>query len=495
MIQKHHKIGYLRKDLARLSDLRWVAQAPGEMVDGFICNSAALAAWMTSVEPGLLEKPTLQLLVLGTMLDGYDNGAWWLLFEKMLEKNAGWAKITILIPESMGAIPMTKLVPTSVRNPVRIVRGMFESLADQVVDFDLIYCPFAYADSWLAILTNKYNAWPSMDKGATLVIGLMESIDAPVSIEIASQLALKTTRIPNRFYAPTSKFTVQAQEMVSARGHKPANLAVAYDHATNLTEILPTIKALCTSAPNVDVEIEDYRLWGIKSIIKSSVDEADFYIALPRNLAVRMSTGTVYRIENDLASGEPYKLTFAAETFASYPPADSHWTDRVFWAGRAWESGLDRLYNNTIGAQLDKFGIGGDAQLSEFVDKIDGGSENARRLKNAMTGGDRYSPTRDERLLFDFVDRRDESAILALVKKDPKLLDSFNEDRLPLLVMLGMRNMPETMAKAIALGANPQARDGGERPILVELAGRGNRNVVQVILDAGVPVDCQDALG
>ncbi|ABD72067.1 Ankyrin (plasmid) [Rhodoferax ferrireducens T118] len=496
MIERHHKISHLRRDLSRTSDGRWLAQAPGEMIDGFLCSPAALASWVYEAKPEFLAKPSLGVLILGSMLDGFDGGAWWTLFSTLLGKGSGWAKFTVMVPEDEGPIQRSGLPPAPLARSVQIIRGNLFALAKmEQSEIDVVYLPFGNPDTWVPILQDDARGlWRFLNQNASIVMGLIESSDAPLCMEVAKMYELDVRRMSNRFYAPTSETMAQTKELISAHGKKPADFDLADDRATNLTEVSDVIKDLCTTLPGV--EPEDYRLWGMRSVIKSSVDSQDFYISLPRKLAVRVSTGRIYRITDDLATGEPLRCTFPPGGLTDYPGPESHWSAKVFWAGRVWEGGLGNFYNDTVGAAFDKLGLG-ELKVAEFIDMIGGNEdhEGSQRLKNAMTGGQKYSPTRDERFLFDMVDKRDEQAVLALVRENRQLLNSFNEDRLPLLVMLGLRNMPETMAKVIDLGANPRAIDGGERPILVELAGRGNRDVVKAILNAGVSPNCQDALG
>lgn len=496
MIKRHHRLSYLRKDLARSSGTSWIAQAPADLAEGFIWSQAALAAWVSQVRPDLLDKPSVGVLILGTLLDSFDNGAWWTLFPAMLEKPLGWAKIAAAVSQDDGSAPRSGIAPASLRQAVRIVRGDMVTLAElDLGEIDLVYLPAAGADAWVTLLGHeKHGMWKFLDQKAELVIGLLEANEAGLSSVICSQYDLEPRTLTNRFFDPSVPKDVkpQAGVLVSVRGTRPPDLKLADDHATNISEVLDVIKELC--APSIDGTADDFRLWGIRSLLKSSVDASDHYVSLPRQFAVRLSTGRVYRVQEDLAVGEAIRCSFPPEAIADWPGEDSHWTARVFWAGRAWECGLGDFYRNSVGATFDKFGVR-DTDIGSLIDRIGGSSEESTRLKNSMTGGPKYSPTAEERRLFDLVDKRDEDAVVAMVRGNGTLANAINEDRSPLLVMLGLRNMPGAMEEVIDLGADPDGRDGGERPVLVELAGRAGVEAVDVLLNAGADPNSCDAMG
>jgi hypothetical protein len=496
VIKRHHKLSYIRKDLSRNSSARWVAQAPAELVESLLASKVALASWMVEVRPDLLEKNSVGILILGSMMDGFDNGAWWTLFPTLMDKGADWVKITAGVPESEGDIKRLGCVPTmpSLEKSVKIVRGGIKTLMEtDLGEIDVVYLPHADVEAWGAVLGHDHNIWKFLDQGAALVVGFLDAADTPVCLDVCDQFGLSGVRqMRNRFFDSSLEEMPQAMLLISARGSKPVDLDSAAKHAANLTEIIEVIRG--TDGPGL--EPEDYKLWGIRSIIKSSLDASDHYISMPRSLAIRASTGKIYRVKSDLVEGQAFTQSFEPGFMSEYPEEGSHWTARVFWAARAWDSGVGKTYNNTLGSKFDALGGMNDEGMSDFIEMISGGpSENATRLTNFMTGGGKYSPSKVERMLFDYVERGDETAVMDCVKACPSLLDSFNQDRLPLLVMLGMGDMVVTMKNVIFMGADPHARDGGERPVIVTLARSGTARTVEVLLDAGVDPDCQDALG
>lgn len=497
MIKRHHKISYLRKDLASTSAGRWIQQAPPEVADALVSNQAALAAHISQQHPDLLGKPSIGILVIGSMIDAIDNGAWWDLFSVMLDKTPGWAKITVLLPEDEAAFDRRGLAPSS--KSVTIIRGDLDCLGQISSEgMDIVYLPQSEPESLCSVFGHpEFNIWKFLNTSATAVFGVLDDRKSKLILDVAGQYGVSTKTLANRFFTPTSKESMQAIMLVSAQGSEPADLELADDHATDLIEVEEAIIEVCTPF-QPGSEPEDYRLWGMQSIIKSSVDANDLFISLPRGLAVRKNTGRIYRISGDLAVGEPMLCAIKPEDIdESYPGSDSHWTAKVLWAGQSWMAGIGEQYNNTLGSKFDQFNLSS-SDFAATLERIGGDSmtpEQLKTIQNSMSGGEPYSPNKDERLLFDLVDKRDEQGIISMVSNNKQLLNAFNEERLPLLVMLGIRNLPSVMQKVIDLGANSQAVDGGGRPILVELSGRSNADVVRVILDSGAPVNCCDPMG
>lgn len=499
MIKKHHKLSYLRKDLARSRNAAWLSQLPGEMIDACLCGQAGLAAWITTHRPELLTRSSIGVLVMaGTVLDVVDHAGWWSLLTTMLDKPPGWARITVIYPESLGKIKSLGVVPSSVSQQITLIRGDLSAMDKIPAEgIDLVYLPISSPTCLKVVLgNNQHHLWKYLEKDASLVVGLPWVKQAGLLRDMADLYGLEHESITNRFFSSEPNM-VEAQILVSVHGSKPQNIDAANEQAAWLSDMEDVIKDLCWDILPGQ-EPEDYRLWGMESIIKSSIDAQDTYIGLPKNLVVRKNTGKIYTLEKELAIGHPVKGAVAEESIATHPGPGGHWTEKAFWAARAWESGIGASFQATLGGAFDKFG----ADTSDFEGLFnrlnqDSGAtaEQIQTLKNVMTGGERYAPSKAERILFDQVNHKNSEGVIDLITRDTSLLHAFNETRSPLLLMLGINGLLDAMNTAISLGADVNAVDGGLRPILVEMAGRASVQAVDLLLKAGASPHGHDPAG
>lgn len=490
MIRKHWKLSFILKALSETAYCRWCSPVRSLPVEALIAGPAALADYLAN-RPELLEKPTLRVAVLGTALDAADGGAWWSVVGTLLNKPYDWCQVHVIRHDS-NDLSMQVRPPVEVKKHVQCSKGDLRDLR-KLPPPDLVLLPLATPDILDLLLCSNNHLWNLIDAGTVIVAGFTHRYEVALHTAIAEVFSLQVEEHQNRFCSEA----LPIQALVSVRGEQPADLEERISLAEHLASAVDVITEICVDHPIGGAEPESFRSWGLEGPIQSSVDPTDTYIALPRHYAVRRRTGVVYLVENDLAIGDGYPGRLPPEAFEELP-LDAHWATRIGWAASAWRSGVGEMIGDTLrgAAEAAGFDAPNKEQLRNLMTNLGIDQEHIESLTEVFDGGGHYAPTQGERLALDRLKANDGPGLVALLEREPNLVSTQDETRLPLLTAAGRRGMHDVMRRMLELGVDVDIQDGGGRTALAELATTGrSTESVKLLLDAGADPNIADNRG
>jgi Ankyrin repeats (many copies) len=499
LIEKHQKISHLRKELCNSHNFRWMAQGATDFVEGCIFSAATAALWVASERRDLLEKKSLKVMCIGSPLDLIDSGAWWTCFAHFLDKPLNWANYCILnaVEEKVqrtGAVPagLTSMRLTTIFTDE-------DKFIEEIESADIV---FSHILSPMGV-GNFFKHKPDgvskfFSNGGALLSLFPQKWAATLGMAAAEAFGCKAKIIRSRYATTISNSESDVMSFVVATSHSETQNVCEerFDIAIDMSERMEMIGDLCSPSLFGDMS-EECEFWGMRTLLKSSVDEKDFFITLPRKLILRERTCRISEVQNDLAYVDTGML-LDRSGLTEYNKNSDYLLARIQWACAVWDSGIGERIEGTLGGLLSRNGYDKShfGKTVESIAKEAGLSDGrAKALLASMTGGEPYAPTKSERLIFDKLGNGDVNGVLQMASMDIGLANAINERREPLLLEMGKRGMVDGMRSLIDLGAEPGALDGGGRAILTEASRFCSKEVVKVLLEQDVDVDHQDILG
>jgi hypothetical protein len=497
MIESNRNFRFLIRNLRTIPACRWLAPLPADTIEGPLFGPAALASWVAEKHRVLLDKPSIGVLVLGNFLDAVDEGRWWSLLPTMLGKPSGWARVEVVVAteEAREARSFGRIAPLSLATS-KVTCGDLSVLTQMPPDgIDIVFCPMTDGRFFCqALLNDVGHGWAFLESGAMVVAAIPQMEDVETCQQLADVFGLECRSIPNRFNigaVDKSSPGIQIDAFVGMSGGRPEDFDQAARHAFCIETVLTTVADIRDSISHRAAS--DYRLWGMKCLLKSSVDSSDQYMTLPNSLVVRERTGKIYTIEDDLVVSEARRPQLTPASVAAHPGQDAPWYGRAAWACAVWQAGLGEDVENTLGGYLGLQASDVKKRVTEMFEDID--PRQAATLSKAFFGDAPRTPNRDERILLDLVDAGDEHAVTDALQSNPNLIGTRTADHEPLLVVLAIAKMFGAMEQAIRLGASVNAVDDKNRPLIIDLATRAPVEALTLALRKGANPNASDMLG
>lgn len=186
IIRKHWKLSFVLKALSETAYCRWVGALRALPIEALVSGPVALADYLAD-RPALLEKPTLNVVVLGTALDAADNGAWWSTVGTLLGKRYDWCHVHVLRHDRED-LNMHVRPPVEIKSHVRCTIGDLTELR-KIAPPDLVLMPLATQETLHQLLAGEY-VWHLIDAGTTIVAGFTHRYEAAMHTAIANVYGL-----------------------------------------------------------------------------------------------------------------------------------------------------------------------------------------------------------------------------------------------------------------------------------------------------------------
>ena len=426
----------------------------------------------------------------------------WPLLSVVLGKPVGWARVELVAPPQNRVLHADVGTVFQKRGIISIVRS--EALAflpaESQKKWDIAFLPTAAPCGLVAALAHSEGTlWPLLESGGTLLQGMRHVWETWISDGVAAAGACSLEVAENPLRGPLiDGDDDECAYLVSVRGGaRPTDWERFVQDLRMLEEIADCAETFAKQWARGE-ELEDFRTWGMKAVTKASLDQDDVYATLPLRFSERVADGKIYQLENDVPT---FEMLMRIDPRSKDPDcvASTAWIGRVWWACQVWSKGLEAEYLNTIGGSLEHaVGITPKKQrdyMRDVLAQVGMDAARANYLTDATAGWEAYSPNREERLLFQALADGGAEAAIRLVRTNPSLANAMDPRRRPLLLAMAELGLKDGMSEVVALGGNIHARDGGHRPIVVQMAHNCGTEVVERALDLGANIDDQDPMG
>jgi len=468
----------------------------------FLVGPMAVARWIWRDRPELLGRDHIVVAVAAGEYDLVAGGALWALVSAALGKPQGWARIQLVAPEKAKVLLHDLATDFSRRGGVSIVRQDELALMPEAVKAQWDVAFIASAQSCgLAVEIGREDShlWAVLEGGGSILLGMRYEWEGWISEGATATCEASLTVSEN----PLCGEIVDGAEkecayLVAATGGTRPRAWEAFVNELAMLEIVAECVGRFAEAWDHGDGIEDFRTWGMKAVTKASLDKDDLYVALPLGFMERVADGKIHRFENDVRIGTVQTRISEGSRDPDVVPSTT-WIGRVWWACTVWKEGLEDEHVNTIGGSLERLGGTTVNQqrlaVTEALTASGMAPERAQFAMEALTGVSPYSPSQDERRLFQVLADAGAEAALSLVRSNGAHANARDEQRRPFVLALGELGLKEAMSEAVALGGDINAVDAGHRPIVVQLAQNCGTEIVERALDLGAHIDAQDPLG
>lgn len=502
LIAEARNLQWIARRLRRESGLAWLRTFPAEHLSTLLVAPMAVARWIWRERPDLLERERLSLAVAANGLDLFAGGAMWHLLSVALGKPASWARVK-LVASARIETPGAELAREfHERGIISIVRSEQLTLLPAEVQrtWDIAFLPASFACGLVnSLASSDGTLWPLLESGGTILQGVRHRWETWISDGAAAAGGCSLAVAENPLRGPLiDGGHDECAYLVSVRGGaRPADWQRFVRELCMLEEIAECADAFAKQWARGE-EPEDFRLWGMKALTKASLDESDVYAALPLRFAARVADGKIYLIEGDVPTHEMRPRIDPRTRDPESVPSET-WIGRVWWACQVWVKALEADYLNTVGGSLEgKLGVTFEKQRDSLRDafaKAGLDAATAKYMTEATLGGPPYSPSHEERLLFQALADGGAEAAIRLVRANSTLANARDVRCRPLLLAMAELGSKDGMSELVALGGDINARDGGHRPIVVQMARNCGPEVVERALELGANIDDQDPLG
>jgi hypothetical protein len=508
MIEQHHKLEYLRRDLTR-NGAPWLSElnrmGPEAII--FLAPLAHLASWIRDVRRDLLDKEKVSILVVGTAFDVIDSGRMWSLLPRMLGRNEGWADITAANTLGGDTCKPIGLVPPSVGKSVRYLgkKTLDDVLKVDTDQFDVVFVTMSEAEYPYFLFAQENSLLPVLRRGGSVVSMSDSPLSTALMCDLAQTLNLSAHARKDRFqvtYDNGDGAPITTQDAVSftwSADPVSPDREKAVELCEKLCECIETIREL-DQLQLPDGDVAAYRHWGAEAACLSSSSPQDTFITLPRGLALRRLSGRFCRIENDLSTGDISPNSVPAHVLESHPGSEAHWIEKTRWACSLWQRGLGAQYGRTIlGSVEGAFGVQMTAtDLGKGLERLiaDSGQPELLQKLKAFAGATPHNPTAKERSLLLLISQRREADVISALESDPQLRYAMSEQSEPLLLLLLREKMMSAFVWLLDHGIDPNKPDASGRTIIVDAGCAANSEpFVKELARRGVDLNSRDVLG
>lgn len=501
MIAKnHHSLKSIRMALISMPEFRHLGQFPAELAEMLLRGPAMVAQWILGQEPGFLAREHIKITVI-SRLDSVDQGAWWAFLGVLLSKPPNWAIVEVMAsPNSRNQ--NTGILPAGFGQYCKVRTLQTEEFRTPgLLNGDLLLLR-GLAEVYMgAVLSspseNVANGIAHFISGGGILLGEVQNrLCALLNSGYAQAHGLNCSIQENMYPECAAADDDLCRDMVTVRSG-----AGSLERSELLLNMMDEI---CDAADDVFGEIntpsasDEVYTWGAEALLKSSLDPEDSYIVLPTRLVARKRTGKIYREQADLAMGDALDFGIDPQSFEEYKSLPDSWIARAGFVSLAWNQGLGARVNNTLGGAMRKIGVDVDNThdvLKDFMAQSGFSKRTSEVISKAMSGGEPYAPSLEERQIFDLAEAEDFAGMMEMAQRSPSLVNAIDESRRPLILVVGMHRNAKAMRQLALLGANINARDGGGRPALVELAFSAGPEVIWTAIDLGADINARDVLG
>lgn len=508
MIEKHHKLTYLRKDLTR-NGAPWLSELNrmGPEADNLLAPLANLAAWIRDVRRDLLDNEKVSILVVGSAYDLIDSARMWSLLPRMLERNENWADIVATNTLGGATCKPIGLVPPSVGKSVRYLgpKSLDDVLTLDLDHYDLVFVTLAEAEFPYFLFAETSSLLPMLRTGGSVVCMSESTLYSSLMCDLGRAAGLNVHVNEDRFRATyyTEDGPMTVQDAVSFSGsidQDDPGRKRAVELCKQLCECINTIKEVTDTPLLPDADVAAYRYWGAEAACFSSSSPEDTYITLPRGMALRRLSGRFCRIENDLSTGDISSKAVPAHVLESHPGPQAHWIEKTRWSCSLWQMGLGDQYSGSIigviegsyGAQINSANIG------KSLEMLMEGSEQKGLLQKlkAFSGAAHHNPSVKERHLLLLISQRQEVSVISALVSDPQLRYAMSEQSEPLLLVFLRERMMSAFIWLLDHGIDPDKPDASGRTIIVDAGcAEHGEPFVKELARRGVNLNSRDVLG
>lgn len=509
MIEQHHKLAHLRKDLTR-NGAPWLGELNrmmGPEADVLLAPLAHLASWIHGVRRDLLDKEKVSILVVGTSYDVIDSGRMWSLLPRMLGRNENWADITAANTLGGDTCKPIGLVPPSVGKSVRYLgqKTLGDLLKVDMDQFDVVFVTMSEAEYPYFLFAQDTLLLSVLQKGGTVVCMSDSPLSTALMCDLARTLNLSAHASKDRFHVTYDNgdgAPITTQDAVSFTVSDDSftlDREKAVELCETLCECIDTIRELDTlQLPDGDVAA--YRLWGTEAACLSSSSPQDTFITLPRGLALRRLSGRFCKIENDLSTGDLSSNSVPAHVLQSHPGSEAHWIEKTRWACSLWQMGLGDQYSSTIlGSVEGAFGVQmSSTDLGRGLERLiaDSGQPELLKKLKVFAGAAPHNPSAKERSLLLLISQRREADVISALGSDPQLRYAMSEQSEPLLLLFLREKMMSAFVWLLDHGIDPNKPDASGRTIIVDAGCAANSEpFVKELARRGVDLNSRDVLG
>lgn len=505
LIQKHKSARDLVRSICSIPAWRWTAVLPADVLQTLLTPVAMVAEWIAQHRSDLLTRDELVIVVVGSAQDTFEEGALWSALAVMLGKQPGWVTGQIQVNGGgrLGPRGQGRLAPRFATERISLAK-VKENIAgvEQMVGegTDLIISTVGSQTAPAGILSgNDARVEAFVKRGGGIVSLALGQRDALVmggiavarGMTVGSQESKLVRDAGNALFRWISWQCGPANAVVT--GQRLQGLA---DFTVEVVDALESMDG--PFADLMDPMQIDPTVWGVEGLLKSSVDANDTYISLPRSLALRRSTSEVVTIERELVSGG-MTMRVDGRAIEAYDELGESWIERAGWVASLWNNGMGKAIDNTLMGRMDSLGVGtGRSDLEDGFKKLiaEAGMspEHAQLMADALTGGQMYAPTKEERQVFEMLRRGDLAGMLRMVEVSPSLARAMNEQRELLLHHVALRAGKREVASLIVLGGDPNQVDGGGRTVLTSAAAEASADSIGALVDGGGYVNAYDPL-